>query len=101
MRDGSRVPTNVVRQDGQQGALLTILKSGGASTLDIIEQVKKLMPSIRAAAPPGLEINLLFDQETPALAVQSPYTHDRLQVTLKEPAPLFVRLILVSMGSAI
>jgi multidrug efflux pump subunit AcrB len=62
VRDGSRVQTNVVRRDGQRGALLTILKSGGASTLDIIEQVKKLLPSMRAAAPPGLEINLLFDQ---------------------------------------
>jgi multidrug efflux pump subunit AcrB len=62
VRDGSQVPTNVVRQDGRKGALLTILKSGGASTLDIIAQVKKLLPSMRAAAPPGLEINLLFDQ---------------------------------------
>jgi multidrug efflux pump subunit AcrB len=62
VRDGSRVQTNLVRQDGARGALLTILKSGGASTLQIIEDVKKLLPSMRAAAPPGLEINLLFDQ---------------------------------------
>jgi multidrug efflux pump subunit AcrB len=62
VRDGSRVQTNLVRQDGHRGALLTILKSGGASTLRIIEDVKKLLPSMRAAAPPGLEINLLFDQ---------------------------------------
>lgn len=40
----------------------------------------------------GHVVNLLFDHETPALAVQSPYTHGRLQITLKEPAPLFVRL---------
>jgi len=40
----------------------------------------------------GHKVNLLFDHETPALKVESPYTHGRLQVTLKVPGPLFVRL---------
>src|SRR6266853_1775949 len=43
VRDGFAVQTNIVRQDGQRGALVTILKSGGASTLDIVDQVKALM----------------------------------------------------------
>jgi hypothetical protein len=47
---------------------------------------------ISRRTPAGHVLNLLFDHETPALAVQSPYTHGRLQITLKEPAPLFVRL---------
>jgi hypothetical protein len=47
---------------------------------------------ITRRTPAGHVVNLLFDHETPALSVQSPYTHDRLQITLKEPAPLFVRL---------
>jgi multidrug efflux pump subunit AcrB len=62
VRDGFAVQTNVVRQDGFRSALLTILKNGGASTLDIVNQIKGLLPSMRAAAPPGLEMNELFDQ---------------------------------------
>ncbi len=43
-------------------ALLTILKSGGASTLDIVSRVKQALPRIMATLPPELKINLLFDQ---------------------------------------
>jgi CzcA family heavy metal efflux pump len=62
VRDGFAVQTNVVRKDGSRSALLTILKNGGASTLDIVNQIKALLPSMRAAAPPGLEMTELFDQ---------------------------------------
>jgi multidrug efflux pump subunit AcrB len=62
VRDGFAVQTNVVRKDGQRSALLTILKNGGASTLDIVNQIKALLPGMRAAAPPGMEITELFDQ---------------------------------------
>ena len=40
----------------------------------------------------GHWVNLLFDHDSPALRVESPYTHDYLQITLKRPGPLFVRL---------
>jgi CzcA family heavy metal efflux pump len=62
VRDGFAVQTNVVRKDGSRSALLTILKNGGASTLDVVNQVKALLPGMRAAAPPGLEMMELFDQ---------------------------------------
>ena len=62
VRDGFAVQTNVVRKDGNPSALLTILKNGGASTLDIVNQIKALLPGMRAAAPPGLEMTELFDQ---------------------------------------
>ena len=62
VRDGFAVQTNVVRQDGNPSALLTILKNGGASTIDIVNQIKALLPGMRAAAPPGLEMTELFDQ---------------------------------------
>jgi multidrug efflux pump subunit AcrB len=62
VHDGFQVQTNVVRQDGRRSVLLTVLKSGSASTLDIAERVKALLPAMRAAAPPGLEITLLSDQ---------------------------------------
>ena len=62
VRDGFAVQTNAVRQDGNPSALLTILKNGGASTIDIVNQIKALLPSMRAAAPPGLVMTELFDQ---------------------------------------
>jgi CzcA family heavy metal efflux pump len=62
VRDGFAVQTNLVRQDGRRSALLTVIKKGGASTLTIVKQLKNLLPTIRAAAPPGLEIKELFDQ---------------------------------------
>src|SRR2546421_502842 len=62
VRDGFAVQTNMVRQDGRRSVLLTVIKKGGASTLTIVKQLKELLPSIRAAAPPGLEVKELFDQ---------------------------------------
>src|SRR2546426_249241 len=62
VRDGFAVQTNIVRQDGRRSVLLTVIKKGGASTLTIVKQLKALLPSIRAAAPPGLEVKELFDQ---------------------------------------
>jgi multidrug efflux pump subunit AcrB len=62
VHDAFQVQSNVVRQEGRRSVLLTVLKSGSASTLDIAERVKALLPSMRAAAPPGLEITLLSDQ---------------------------------------
>jgi multidrug efflux pump subunit AcrB len=62
VHDGFQVQTNVVRQEGRRSVLLTVLKSGSASTLDIAEHVKALLPSMRAAAPPGMDITLLSDQ---------------------------------------
>ncbi len=62
VRDGFAVQTNIVRQDGRRSVLLTVIKKGGASTLTIVKQLKNLLPTIRAAAPPGLEVKELFDQ---------------------------------------
>src|SRR5579859_1046854 len=46
VRDGYSPQTNIVRQDGERGALLTILKNGGASTLDIVDHIKAQLPKI-------------------------------------------------------
>ena len=62
VRDGSQVQTNIVRQDGRRAALLTILKGGGSSTLDIVRRVKEALPKIMATLPKDLQVNLLFDQ---------------------------------------
>ena len=62
VRDGSNSQTTVVRRNGSRGALVTLLKNGNASTLDIVHQVKAMMPAIEAAAPKNLKVELLFDQ---------------------------------------
>ena len=62
VRDGSPAQTTIVRRNGSRGALVTLLKNGNASTLDIVNQVKAMMPQIQAAAPKNLRIELLFDQ---------------------------------------
>ncbi len=62
VRDGYAVQTNIVRQNGSRAALLTVLKSGSASTLDIIDSVRKEIARIKPGFPAGLEIKELFDQ---------------------------------------
>jgi multidrug efflux pump subunit AcrB len=62
VRDGFAPQTNIVRQNGTRGALLTILKNGSASTLDVIERVKAVLPRIQTTVPPELEMHPQFDQ---------------------------------------
>ncbi|MFM0289979.1 efflux RND transporter permease subunit [Paraburkholderia megapolitana] len=62
VRDGYTPQTNVVRQDGHRGVLLSILKSGDASTLQIVDTLKALLPHARDTLPPDLKIAPLFDQ---------------------------------------
>ena len=62
VRDGWAVQQNIVRADGKRAVLLSVIKNGDASTLDVVNGVKAALPSIRAAAPPGMEIKELFDQ---------------------------------------
>jgi len=63
VRDGAAVQLNAVRQDGKPSVLLTIMKTGAVSTLDIVDQIKgRILPTTRAAAPEGMEIRELFDQ---------------------------------------
>ena len=62
VRDGFPPQTNIVRVDGQRASLLTIQKTGNASTLDIIRNVRAQLPSISAQLPPELEIKPISDQ---------------------------------------
>jgi multidrug efflux pump subunit AcrB len=62
VRDGFPPQTNIVRVDGQRASLVTIQKSGSASTLDIIERVRARLPLIAASLPPQLRIQPLSDQ---------------------------------------
>src|ERR1700738_637827 len=62
VRDGYQVQTNIVRADGKRSALLTILRHGGASTLSVVDGVKKILPAVAATLPSSLRISPLFDQ---------------------------------------
>ncbi len=94
VRDGFTTQTTVVRQNGKRGALVTLLKNGNASTLDIVQQVKNMIPAIKASAPPGLEIELLFDQSLFVEAAISGVVHESILAGL-----LTAAMILVFLGS--
>ncbi|HEX7487165.1 MAG TPA: efflux RND transporter permease subunit [Vicinamibacterales bacterium] len=62
VRNGFPPQTNIVRVDGQRASLMSVLKAGNASTLDIIARVKEALPRIKAGLPPELEVHELADQ---------------------------------------
>jgi multidrug efflux pump subunit AcrB len=62
VHDGWAVQQNIVRNDGRRSVLLSVLKNGNASTVAVVNGVRKVLNTARAAAPAGLSINELFDQ---------------------------------------
>ena len=62
VRDGFSPQTNIVRQDGQRGVLLSVLKNGGASTLQIVKELRERLPNVLQSLPQSLKITPLFDQ---------------------------------------
>ncbi|MCJ2038014.1 efflux RND transporter permease subunit [Methylobacterium sp. J-059] len=62
VRDGGPPQVNIVRSDGLHSVLMRIFKNGTASTLDVVNNIKKVLPEIQAAAPDGMAIKPLFDQ---------------------------------------
>jgi CzcA family heavy metal efflux pump len=62
VRDGYSPQTSIIRQDGRRGVLLTIMKSGGASTLDIIRRIKEALPRVKSTLPAGINLVPLLDQ---------------------------------------
>jgi multidrug efflux pump subunit AcrB len=62
VRDGYSPQTNIVRVDGQRAALMSVQKTGNASTLDIISRVKERLPQIMSGLPPSLDLKIIGDQ---------------------------------------
>src|SRR6266478_5958203 len=62
VRDGFAPQTNIARQDGNRGVLVSILKAGNASTLDVVKGVRTLLPRVAQTLPPELKIRPLADQ---------------------------------------
>src|SRR3954469_10164091 len=56
VRDGFSPQTNIVRRDGERGVLLSVLKNGGASTLDIVTNLKALLPRVAQTIPPDIKV---------------------------------------------
>jgi multidrug efflux pump subunit AcrB len=62
VRDAFAPQTNIVRQDGRRGALVSVLKAGNASTLDVVKGIRGLLPRVAQTLPPELKILPLADQ---------------------------------------
>jgi len=94
VRDGFAPQTNVVRQDGSRGVLLTVLKNGGASTIDIVNNIRAVLPKVLATVPDDVNVKLLFDQ--------SLFVRAAIQGVLKEAltaACLTAAMILLFLGN--
>jgi CzcA family heavy metal efflux pump len=94
VRDGFAPQTNVVRQDGSRGVLLTVLKNGGASTLDIVKNIKTMLPDLLKRVPRDLNVKLLFDQSLFVRAAISGVVREALTA-----ACLTAAMILLFLGS--
>jgi CzcA family heavy metal efflux pump len=94
VRNGYPPQTNIVRVNGQRATLVSIMKTGSASTLDIIDHVKEQLPKIAAGLPPSLEIRQMADQ--------SLFVRASIQGVIREAvvaACLTAIMILVFLGS--
>ncbi len=62
VRDGFSPQTNIVKQNGQRGLLLSVYKNGGASTIDVVNDLKAKLPTLLPLLPKSVEVALLADQ---------------------------------------
>jgi multidrug efflux pump subunit AcrB len=62
VRDGFTVQSNIVRTDGARGVMLSITRTGKASTLAVVDAIKAALPRILASVPPELKVITLADQ---------------------------------------
>src|SRR3954447_22326167 len=94
IRNGFAVQTNIVRENGRHSALLSVLKNGQASTLDIVKAIRKALPRVKADLPSALQITPLFDQST--------FVRNSINEVLREAgiaAVLTALMILLFLGS--
>jgi len=94
VRDGFSPQTNIVRQDGQRGVLVSIIKNGGSSTLDIVKSLLAQLPIVAQTLPKDLKIVPLFDQSGFVRAAISGVVREALIA-----ACLTAALILVFLGN--
>ncbi len=92
--DSHQPETNVVRFNGQQATYLLVVKHADASTLKVVDAVKKKLPDIRATAPKGLNVMLTFDQSQFVRAALSDVVQEALTAAL-----LVAIMVLFFLGS--
>jgi multidrug efflux pump subunit AcrB len=94
VRDGFSPQTNIVRQNGQRGVLVSIIKNGGSSTLDIVSALLAQLPIAKQILPKDLKITPLFDQSSFVRAAISGVVREALIA-----ACLTAALILLFLGN--
>jgi multidrug efflux pump subunit AcrB len=94
VRDGFSPQTNIVRQNGQRGVLVSIIKNGGSSTLDIVKSLLAQLPIVAQTLPKDLKITPMFDQSGFVRAAISGVVREALIA-----ACLTAALILVFLGN--
>ena len=92
--DGSAFQTNVVRADGRRGVLISILKNGSASTLDVVGGVRAMLPRVATLVPPNLKMTPLSDQSVFVRAAVSGVVREAVIA-----AALTAMMILLFLGS--
>ncbi|HGF0943124.1 TPA: efflux RND transporter permease subunit, partial [Legionella pneumophila] len=94
VRDGFTPQTNIVRVDGKRAVMMSVQKTGGASTLGIIKQIKALLPKIKEIMPAGLNLGQFADQSIfVTAAIQGVITEGIIA------ASLTALMILIFLGS--
>jgi multidrug efflux pump subunit AcrB len=94
VRDGEAVSTNIARLDGRNAVMVSVLKLGNASTVDIIDGILARLPDIRSSAPEGLSLEPIFDQSIFVRAAVKGVEHEILLV-----GALVAAVVLLFLGS--
>ncbi len=94
VRDGFQPQVNIVKQNGERGVLLSVMKLGGASTLQVVDDVRAKVAEMRKGLPEALDLTLLFDQSIFVKAAISSVLHEAVIASL-----LTAALILLFLGS--
>src|SRR6202045_2130115 len=94
VRDGFSPQTNIVLSNGQRGVLMSIYKVGAASTIAIVDGVKRMLEYSKGSVPEGMRISTFFDQ--------SLYVRASIQGVIREAiiaACLTAAMILLFLGN--
>jgi multidrug efflux pump subunit AcrB len=94
VRDGYAPQTSLVHVEGKKSVLMSVLKQGSASTLDVVKRIRDILPGTLSRLPKALKVSLLFDQ--------SVFVRAAVQGVVKEAAiaaGLTALMLLLFLGS--
>ncbi|RYD31621.1 MAG: efflux RND transporter permease subunit, partial [Verrucomicrobiaceae bacterium] len=94
VRDGFQPQQNIVRKDGGRGVLVTVMKSGSASTMEVVNRVKEELPKVIAALPKEIEVQQFVDESVFVKAAVDGVIHEGVIAAL-----LTAIMILLFIGS--